>query len=1136
MKRLIQSLTHYWRINLAVLLAAAVATAVLTGALLVGDSVRGSLRDLTLERLGNIDHALVADRFFRTSLAADLTQNQNFQRHFDHAVSSILLSGTATGSISKTRASDVAIIGLTYEFAQLFPGDAELRVSHDWVDSLLAQDNSPFAAVAINEALQAELNVKIGDQILLSFEQQSDVHRESLFGSKELQDVIRTMRLTVAYILPNHGIGRFGLRPHQSQPYNLFAPLPVLQQALDQAGKANALFATKKSDRSEPGEEADLTNALAEVTSLADRGLKIVDKADYFAIESQQFVLSEALSRQILACADSLQATSQPILTYLANRISTANDLSHFVPYSTISAFDPSVDLGQLHDSNNRVIPVLKADEIVLNEWAAKDLGVQAGDSVDVDYYAVGLRGELQTETTRFVVKAVVPMNGLAADTSLSPEFPGISDADNMADWEPTFPVDLDLIRPKDEAYWDAYRATPKAFVSQETGQMLWKSRFGNLTAIRIGAALGETRANFTSTLSGIYTPESAGLFFRAVKAQGLQSSTGATDFGGLFIGMSLFLVVSAALLVGLLFRLGIEQRAREIGALLAVGYQVRQLRKILMREAFVIAGSGAIVGILGAIAYADLIMYGLRTWWLAAVGTSSLFLHVAPASLGMGYVIALVMVLFATWRTIRRLSKIPVPALLANVTHIESAKFGKIAIAVARGALAVALLLVIVSMVVGLETSAELFTFMGSGTLLLISGLAFFSAYLRRLRSKAARASSSIRSQQMPARNTAVFPGRSMLSVALVACASFMIISVGAFRKQMGKDVRKPSSGAGGFVLMAESEIPVLTDLNDADARFDLGFTDRESNVLQQSTILRYRLLPGEDASCLNLYKPEKPRVLGVPKEQIERGGFTFQGTLESTENPWKLLQWDLGQNVIPAISDFNSVMWILHSGLGKDIVMKDDYGQEVRLRLVGLLQKSIFQSELLIAEEQFIRHFPSRPGFSFFLIDTPAEAEQQTSRVLEKALDDFGLDVTTTASRLESFQAVENTYIAVFQTLGGLGLLLGTVGLGIVLFRNALERRKELATMRAFGFQRKRLSSLLLSENSFLVLLGIAIGSVSALIAIFPYVATGDSQLPWISLAITLIAVFFISLFASALAVSAVVRTPLLPALKAE
>ncbi|MCI0654737.1 MAG: hypothetical protein L0Y39_09710, partial [Methylococcaceae bacterium] len=52
---LLETLVWHWRTNLAVLLGVAVGAALLSGALIVGDSVRGSLRDMTLKRLGSID-------------------------------------------------------------------------------------------------------------------------------------------------------------------------------------------------------------------------------------------------------------------------------------------------------------------------------------------------------------------------------------------------------------------------------------------------------------------------------------------------------------------------------------------------------------------------------------------------------------------------------------------------------------------------------------------------------------------------------------------------------------------------------------------------------------------------------------------------------------------------------------------------------------------------------------------------------------------------------------------------------------------------------------------------------------------------------------------------------------------------
>jgi ABC-type antimicrobial peptide transport system permease subunit len=296
-------------------------------------------------------------------------------------------------------------------------------------------------------------------------------------------------------------------------------------------------------------------------------------------------------------------------------------------------------------------------------------------------------------------------------------------------------------------------------------------------------------------------------------------------------------------------------------------------------------------------------------------------------------------------------------------------------------------------------------------------------------------------------------------------------------------------------------------------------------------------RLLPGEDASCLNLYQPEKPRILGVPSELIKRGGFQFQASsAENGENPWLLLEQEIAPEVISAFGDYNSVLWILHLGLGKDLVMQDELGNTIKLRLLGLLQSSIFQSEILISEANFLKHFPSQSGYSYFLIETPLTNAEATTQILESALSDYGFDVTSTTEKLADYQAVENTYLSVFQMLGGLGLLLGTLGLGIILIRNIIERRGELATLRAFGFRRSTLAKMLVAENSFLILCGILIGSVSALVAVLPHLLGGHAQTPWLSLTFTLTLVFMIGLIASFVAVSTALRIPLLPALKAE
>ena len=267
-------------------------------------------------------------------------------------------------------------------------------------------------------------------------------------------------------------------------------------------------------------------------------------------------------------------------------------------------------------------------------------------------YFVVGERDDLSVESTPFRLRGVLEMVGLAVDDQLTPEFPGIEGADDMSAWDPPFPVDLDAIRDRDEAYWDIYGAAPKAFVSEAVGRRLWRSRFGDLTSIRMAPAAGQSVADLERSLESDLTRfvdlPAAGLSVRPLKEEGLRGSQGATDFAGLFLALSMFLIAAAAMLVGLLFRLGVEQRAREIGLLRSVGFPDRSVRGALLKEGGLLAVAGAALGLLLALLYAWLMLAGLRTWWLPAVGTPVLFLHAEPISLIIGFVASVAIVLFS--------------------------------------------------------------------------------------------------------------------------------------------------------------------------------------------------------------------------------------------------------------------------------------------------------------------------------------------------------------------------------------------------------------------------------------------------------------------------------------------------------
>jgi ABC-type antimicrobial peptide transport system permease subunit len=1157
---MLQSLRHYWRSNLAVTLGAAVAAAVLTGALVVGDSVRDSLRRLTEERLGEIESALVVQRLLREELAGDLASELDRTRSETRLdagviVPALLLQGSAVQPGSGARASDVAIIGLDERFDGLFPESAPLDFER--------REGQLFPSVVLNWGLADELGAAVGDELVLSFRRATDIPEETLVGREDETERVESLRLAVAAVIPDRGVGSFGLRPHQSRPHNAFVELNRLQRALDARGEVNALLAT---DRVEA-----LAPALARVATAEDLGLHFRRPAagsgdepgdGALVVESAELVLAPHLAEQIAGEARALDAAALPVYSYLANSLrvveraqgsegeappATARDA---VPYSTVAAFEPPADdaLGRFRLTDGSPAPALAEGEILLNAWAAEDLGAAPGDTLAMTYYQLGPRDELSTAERRFRLRGVVALEGLGADPTLTPDFPGMADADDMAAWDPPFPVELDKIGARDEQYWDLYHAAPKAFVSLAEGRALWQSRFGDTTSIRVAAAsAAEAQAlepALTAALKEGAGVDAFGLTFRAVRQQGLAAAAGATDFSGLFLAFSQFLIVAAALLVGLLFRLGVEQRAQEVGLLRAVGFRARSVRRRFLTEGVLLAMAGSLLGLAGAVAYAGAMLAGLRGRWLPAVGTPALTLSVRPVTLAIGWVIAVLVVLATIWWSLRKLGKLSAVRLLAGSVEapVPARRRGRWArwLALAFGLGAAALL------AAGFAWSARPSPGLafGTGVCLLIAGLALFALYC----SPGAGHGSENRLGgllPMAARNSARNRGRSLLSAALIASACFVIVSVGAFRGGGDIDATDRASGTGGFTLVAESDVPLIQDLGRPAVRAELGFAPETKQALAGVSLVPLRLLPGEDASCLNLYAPTEPRVLGVPPELIARGGFAFKATTAATPeevaDPWTLLDQELpaepdGATVVPAFGDFNSVMWILHSGLGQDLVYLDESGRELRLRLVGLLDGSIFQSELLISEAAFTRHFPSRAGYSVFLIEAAPERAAAVATALESSLTDFGFDATSTADRIASFKAVEHTYISTFQTIGGLGLLLGTLGLGVVLLRNVLERRGELATLRAFGFRRARITRMVVAENVFLLAVGIAIGAGAALLSAAPQLVHGADPPPWLSLAATLAAVFLVGLLASLAAVRRALRFQLLPLLKGE
>lgn len=1207
-----RSLRYHWRVHLATALCVAVATTALTGSLLVGNSMRASLRDEALRRVGRVEYALIAPRFFREELVAQIA-NTELGVEFAGVCPLIVARGTVQNAGSGASAGRVNVFGVDQRFwdtDQARRGDAKATIEEN--------------AILLNESLAHDLGIRPGEDVLVRLPAWNAVPAESLLGRTDRATT--SLRLTVGRILPADDPGGLDLNPTQEEPRNAFISLTALQRALKQPGRVNAIFEMGSGAADMAGYGNHLQDSLKANVRLPDYRLRLRPDpaAGSVVLESDTLFIPPPAETAATQVAAAIGSPMTPVLTYLANSMAlipttqpaTQSGLAPIrkedeTPYSTISAIAmPEADtLRDLTLTNGHPAPLLRDKEIHLNQWAADDLKAAPGDRVLMTYYVTDAFHRLQTESATFTIRGIIRMEGLAIDRTLAPEYEGITSAKRLSDWNPPFPMDMRRIRPRDEAYWDKYGPSPKAFVSLETGQRLWtqsQSRFGRLTSIRFGAAPGEsletTAGRFERELLRRLSPESVGLVFQPVRAKALAASQGSTDFGTLFIAFSVFLIASAAMLTALVFRLGAERRATEIGLLLAVGFSRKVVNRHLLGEAVWPAGIGAAIGLLGSAGYAALMLTGLRTWWSWAVNATFLRLHVGAASLLIGWAAGLAIAMLSIAWSVRGLSRSSPRALLAGSPGQPRARSTKRrnVIPVVIGVVSLAIALLLILMPAGGEALSRTLAFFGSGTALLIASIAALAFWARITHRKPIHTAGRAGILHLGIRNAARNRIRTLLTAGLIASATFIITTVGASRAESGPPSGDRKSGTGGFSLLAESTVPIVQDLNSPDGRRALGLSRECQQALSDSFVMPFRLRPGDEASCLNLYRPTQPRLLGATRAMIDRGGFTFKTSLAQSpaqkSNPWLLLDKTWPDGAIPTIGDDSTVTWLLHLGLGDDLVVTDELSRPVHLRIVGLLLGSILQSELVIPESRFVEHFPSIGGYGFFLIETPdlartgwptlsegvretkAEARTRPSREPEHTirperaprpsnreptpegvgqpatrdasaralpavwnclaydLANYGLEVTPTAERLEKYLAVENAYLSAFGALGGLGTVLGTLGLGAVLWRNATERRGELALLRAFGYRRADLRWMVLSEHVAILIYGLMAGTLSALLAITPQAASDLHQIPWTSIGLTLLAVLAAGIAASVAAIIPATRTPLLAALRTE
>ncbi|MCJ7682337.1 MAG: hypothetical protein MUP70_16540, partial [Candidatus Aminicenantes bacterium] len=249
-----RSLLHYKKSNFWVVAGVAVSTAILVGALIIGDSVRFSLKNIVNDRLGSTRFALTTgDRFFRAELADELAE----QLHTE--VAAVLeTQGIAVLDGGGRRAGHVHILGVDDRFERMGRTDGKLS-------------GIEKGGIVINTHLASRLNLKERDDVLLRIRKPDAMPGEAPLAADYDTAIARLYR--IAGIIDDNRMGRFSLRSNQVAPLNVFMNRETLAAEINQTSRANLLLIAKR--KGTPLNAGDANEALRKSFAPKDAGLSV---------------------------------------------------------------------------------------------------------------------------------------------------------------------------------------------------------------------------------------------------------------------------------------------------------------------------------------------------------------------------------------------------------------------------------------------------------------------------------------------------------------------------------------------------------------------------------------------------------------------------------------------------------------------------------------------------------------------------------------------------------------------------------------------------------------------------------------------------------------------------------------------
>ena len=1078
-----RSIKFYKKPVLYQILIIALLSAVITGSLLTGRSVRTSLKKSASERLGNTGIMISSGiRYFDASLAERMKDSAKI-----NCTGILEINGYSQSLTSQNGAFNTHIYAVNPDFFT-FQGNDSVSIKP--------------GEVAVNNRLANYLGVKTGDELIIRFNEISDIPADAPFAPAKGTGKSVVMR--VGTILGPNNTGNFSLSISQIMPMNIFMNLSDMDDINGKEAKINRLLIENKNEFS----SIDIYHNLKHVLKPFDIGLslRVVNKTGECELISERVFIDDVIIKEI----QNVLPSSAPVITYLGNRFKAG---TRSTPYSFVSALPSSI-----------YPEIAQGDGIIINRWLADDLVVSEGDSIDIFWFFPDSLNKLIESSNKFIVKRIVDMQGIWSDSLLMPDFPGISGSESCSDWDAGVPIKMDDIRRKDEDYWNKFRGTPKAFINYEKGKELWGNNFGPATALRFPAEI--SKKEIEDKLNGSLDPDKTGFSVTDLSGESFKAANESVDFSTLFLSLGFFLILASVVLLSLAVTSYFDSKRSQINTFFALGFKNRWIEQLLFLESGLIALIGCLIGAFAGYLVNILITRALNSVWKGAVQTDTLeaFINFVPMLIGFltTFLIVMVFLIVKTKRHLKRLNR------KEKEIHINYSPRRNFIFLLASSFIAVALFVCSVFL-----KDQELSLCFGAGTVLLITlvllcrqffiGRIVYNPDNRKTRKGLSRLYYSF------------YPSHAVTPILFIAAGIFAVFITGANRMNFNGEHLKRSGGTGGYLLWCENTIPVKEDMNAISGRKALGIDNEQ---LMKMSFVQAKRSSGDDASCLNLNHVTAPPILGInPADFISKGSFSFSKSMsqKNVENPWKYLNVTSESNTIYGIADQTVLEWGLKIKPGDTLILRAENGQPLNIIIAAGLKSSVFQGYVLIGMDNFMKYYPSISGSSVLLVDGDPGLAGFYKSTLNERLENYGINIELTTARLASFYEVTNTYLSVFGVFGALGMIIGIAGLGFVLLRNYNYRKREFALMLSTGFPVKRIRRIILSEQMLILFAGVTSGVISAVVATLPSL-TNSADIPWLFLGMMVSAIIITGLATLVISVRAVTNESLTTSLKKE